>query len=72
MHDIEAYVDFDSIVDYAVSKHEVDSDDSGDGNKDNDNGAELIAHMAGKNHHVGMFVKFWHQSRHLISRINAR
>jgi L-rhamnose isomerase len=27
MHDIEAYVDFDSIVDYAVSKHEVHFDD---------------------------------------------
>jgi hypothetical protein len=48
MHDIEAYVDFDSIVDYAVSKHEVDFSDSGDGNKDNDNGTELLAYMAGR------------------------
>jgi hypothetical protein len=68
MHDIEAYVDFDSIVDYAVSKHEVDFNDSGDGNKDNDNGTELLAY---KSHHVGMFVRFWDQSRHLISRRNA-
>jgi hypothetical protein len=48
MHDIEAYVDFDSIVDYAVSKHEVDFDDSGDGNKDNDNGTDMLAYMAGQ------------------------
>jgi hypothetical protein len=48
MHDIEAYIDFDSIVDYAVSKHEVDFNDSGDGNKDNDNGMELLAYMAGQ------------------------
>jgi hypothetical protein len=48
MHDIEAYVDFDSIVDYAVSKHEVDFSDSGVGIKDNDNGMELLAYMAGQ------------------------
>jgi hypothetical protein len=53
MHDIEAYVDFDSVVDYAVSKHEVDFNDSGDGNKDNDNGMEPLAYMAGQNSSCG-------------------
>jgi hypothetical protein len=53
MHDIEAYSDFDSIVDYAVSKHDVDFDDSGDGNKDNDNGTELLAYMAGQKSSCG-------------------
>jgi hypothetical protein len=42
--DIETNVDFDSIVDYAVSKQEVDISDSSDDNKDNDNGMELLAH----------------------------
>jgi hypothetical protein len=53
MHDIEAYVDFDSIVDYAVSKHEVYFSDSGDGNNDNDNGTELLAYMAGQKSSCG-------------------
>jgi hypothetical protein len=53
MHDIEAYVDFDVIVDYAVSKHEVDFNDSDDGNKDNDNGTELLAYMAGQKSSCG-------------------
>jgi hypothetical protein len=53
MHDIEAYVDFDSIIGYAVSRHEVDFDESGDGNKDNDNGMELLAYMAGQKSSCG-------------------
>jgi hypothetical protein len=53
MHDIEDYVDFDSIVYYAVSKHEVDFDESCDGNKDNDNGTELLANMAGQKSSCG-------------------
>jgi hypothetical protein len=72
MHAIEAYADLDSIIDYALSKHEVDFDDSGDGNKDNDNGTELLAYVAGQKNHVEMFIKFWHQNRHLIGRRNAR
>jgi hypothetical protein len=47
-YDIETYDDFDSTFAYAVSKHEVDFGDSGDGNKDNDNATEMLAYMAGQ------------------------
>jgi hypothetical protein len=73
MHDIEAYVDFDSIVDYAILKPEVDFSDSGDGNKDNDNGMELLAYIAGQSPSCGDVHQVWHQSRHpLIRRRNTR
>jgi hypothetical protein len=53
MHDIESYVDFQCIVDYAVSRHEVDFGDSCDGNKENDNGTELLSYMAGQKSSCG-------------------
>jgi hypothetical protein len=50
----------------------VDFNDSGDGYNDNDNGRSCLPTRLDKSHHVEIFIKFWHQSRHLISRINAR
>jgi hypothetical protein len=49
MHDVEAYVD----LDYTVSKYEADFVDSGDNNKDIDNGTELLAYMAGQKSSCG-------------------
>jgi hypothetical protein len=44
-----AYFDLDSMINYAVSKHEVDYVDSNEGGKDSDNcGTELLAYMAGQ------------------------
>jgi hypothetical protein len=49
MHDVETYVDLDSIIDYAVCKHEVDYGESNEGGRDSDNcGTELLAYMAGQ------------------------
>jgi hypothetical protein len=49
MHDVETFVDLDSMIDYAVLKHEVDHVDPNAIEKDSDNcGTELLAYMAGQ------------------------
>jgi hypothetical protein len=49
MHDVETYVDLDSMINYAISKHKVDCVDPNDIGKDSDDcGTELLAYMAGQ------------------------
>jgi hypothetical protein len=49
MHDVETYIDLDSMIHYTISKHGVDYVDPNEIGKDSDNcSTELLAYMAGQ------------------------